>query len=320
MKNKIGIFLYFFLCTTLLSANTLDSAKEFINAKNYSQALVTLNAVVNNEPGNVEALYYLALNHYLLGNYEQTLKYGVQAYTRDHTLAKEIRQYSNQEKFGIDLKIGLFRKIRLAKQLRNELYLVLQNEPDNVNAHYVLGYYYIFTPYLLSGSIKKSLSHIEQVAKSDMQRAHPIYSAYYKKTKNSKQYSENLSQWYKDYPEDWSALIELARAEQDKNNHLKSYTLLSQWLEKNPQDAKAIYQVGRLSATTGSYLEQGENSLIQYLSMPRDIDNPEYKWAHYRLAMIYQHLDKSLEAQEHISKALEIDPKNDEFLKLKSKL
>lgn len=320
MKNKIGIFLYFFLCTTLLSASTLESAKESIDANSYSQALVTLNAVVSNEPDNTEAIYYLALNHYLLKNYEQTLKYGVQAYTRDHTLAKEIRQYSNQEKFGVDLKIGLFRKIRLAKQLRNELYLVLQTEPDNVNAHYVLGYYYIFTPFLLSGSIKKSLYHIEQVAKSDMQRAHPIYSAYYKKTKNSKQYSENLSQWHKNYPEDWTAVIELARAEQDKSNTEKSYTLLSQWLKKNPQDAKAIYQIGRLAATTGNYLKQGEDSLIQYLGMLRDMDNPEYKWAHYRLAMIYQHLNDSLKAQEHISKAIEIEPNNAEFLKLQSKL
>ena len=319
--KKIVFTLIFTIFTCLqLSADSLDSAKTLLNAKNYSESLKNLQTLTAQEPENIEALYYLALNHYLIGNYEKMITIGVKAYTKDHTLAKEVRQYSNDQNFGADVKIGLFRKIRLAKQIRNELYLVLEDQPNNANAHYALGYYYILTPYLLSGSVKKSLYHIDQLSKQDKKRAYPIYSSYYLKTKNSKKHIENLNQWYTDYPDDWSAVIELARVEQNKGMHEKSFTLLNQWIQKNPQDAKAVYQIGRLAATTGDFLEEGKSSLLKYLDFPKDIDNPEPKWAHYRLAMIYQHLKDISKAQEHISKALSFDSKNKEFLKLKAKL
>lgn len=323
MKKILGLLLCGFFYAASLHANTLELAKESLNAKNYSESLKTLESLTKQEPQDIEALYYLALNHYLLGNYEDMVKLGVQAYTKDHTLAKAVRQYANRENFGADVKIGLFRKIRLAKQIRNELYLVLEKEPNNVNAHYALGYYYILTPYILSGSIKKSLFHINRLAEYDMKRAYPVYSDYFKKTKNSKQYLSNLNQWYKHHPDDKSAVITFARHEQERDNSARSYELLSMWQQENsesPDIAHIIYQIGRLAATSGDYLQEGEMSLIKYLDLPIDVDNPEAKWAHYRLSMIYQHMQDKVNAQKHIAKALSFDSKNKEFLKHKAKL
>ncbi len=322
MKKTLGLILFSFFYSVYLQANTLDLAKASLEAENYSKSLKTLQTITKQDPANIEALYYLSLNHYLVGNYEEMIRLGVKAYTKDHTLAKNVRQYANNENFGADVKIGLFRKIRLARQIRNELYFVLQSEPDNVNAHYALGYYYILTPYLLSGSIKKSLYHINYLADFDIKRAYPIYSAYYRKTKDSENFLNNLTQWYKKYPDDWNAVVELSRHEQTSNPE-KSYELLTNWLQSNTNDvddAQAIYQIGRLAATTGDYLKEGETSLLQYLELPENVDNPEHKWAHYRLSMIYQHLKEMSKVQEHITKALEIDPKNSEFLKFKAKL
>jgi len=321
LVRKLVVFIFCILLSAYhLHANTLDVAKEFIDSKKYSQSLDVLKSLNKSNPENIEAIYYLALNFYLLGNYEDTIKYSVQAYTQNHKLAKEVRQYSNKQNFGSDLKIGLMRKIRLAKQIRNELYLVLQNEPDNINAHYALSYYYIYAPYIISGSVKKSLYHIEQVAKADKQRAYPIYNDYYKKIKNSEKYLDNLNQWRRNYSNDWDATIEQARYEQKYGDLKDSYMLISDWINTNGNDAKAIYQLGRLAATSGKYLDEGEESLKKYLTIPHDIDNPEYKWAHYRLSMIYKHLKDITKAQEHITKALEIDADNKEFLKFKAKL
>jgi len=319
--QKLVIFIsIIFAYNFSLSANTLENAKLSLDNKNYQQSLSILNTLVTDDPDDIEAIYYLALNHYLLGNYERTISLGVRAYTKNHELAKEVRQHSNKQNFGADIKIGLFRKIRLAKQIRNELYVVLQSAPNNTNAHFALGYYYILTPYLLSGSIKKSLYHIDQVAKIDKERAYPIYNAYYKKTKQSEKYLNNLKLWQKTYPNDWFATLESARYEQEYGDQNKAYALIFNWIQTQGDDAKAIYQIGRLAATSGNFLAEGENNLLKYLTLPHDIDNPEYKWAHYRLSMIYQHKGNINKAKDHIAKALALDPKNKEFLKFKKKL
>jgi len=315
----ILLFILFFVNLTL-EASTLNTAKKLISEKQYSQSLEVLKKTTDSDPNNIEALYYLAMNYYILGEYELTVKHGVKAYTKNHKLADEVRKYANEQNFGEKAKIGMFRKIRLAKQIRNELLLILQDEPDNVNAHYALGYFYIYTPYILSGSIKKSIYHIEKLSKLDAQRAFAVYNDYFKKTKNSKKYLKNLALWRESFPNDWLATIELARYEQEYGDLEKSYKLIKNWISSNGKKSKAVYQIGRLAATSGKYLDEGEAAFEQYLSMPLLAENPTQDWAYFRLAMIYQHKQDIDKAQIYLSKALAIDSENKNFIKLKKKL
>lgn len=102
------------------------------NAKNYDQAEAGFKEVLQTEPNNADALFYLGNIYYIRQNYEASLPYFEQAAKIDFKSVEKLMALGENQRTlkKFDTAIVQYQK-------------VLGFAPDNANAYYALGLTYI---------------------------------------------------------------------------------------------------------------------------------------------------------------------------------
>lgn len=314
------IFLFQLVLSFPSKAEPIAEARALLSNNQPTKALDIL-STLDGDKLSSEAEFLLADAYLRTNNIEKSIEHAIKSVELDPKSSESHMVFAEAQ--GLKLangKGGALKKLGIVKKVRKSFELAVNLDSDNIRARNGLAQFYLMAPGIAGGSKKKALKQAQAIFAIDKERGYPILAEVYRSTKKTQQLSDTLINWQKDFPANWNAVISTARYEQSLNNHAKAYELLNQWLVKNPSDLAAQYQLGRLAATSGEFLNEGESSLKSYLSTPKIEGQPEYQWAHYRIAMIYQHKNQPELAKEHVNKGLELDPNNEELLKLKANL
>lgn len=322
MKRLLLILLLLVQCLlnfTLL-AEPLAEARTLLEANETQKALEILSSL-DKENLSAEAEFLLADAFLRSNKLEKAIKHSSKALQLDPKVSEHHMIFAEAQ--GLKLASGdgsVFKKMGMVKRVRKSFEAAVKLDPKNIRAREGLAQFYLMAPGIAGGSKKKALVQAKAIFEVNKQKGYPLLAQIYSGTKKPKQARETLTQWQKEFPNDWNAVIAMVFYEQSLDNHNKSYELLKSWLESKPNDLAALYQVGRLAATSSEYLDEGAIALQTYISKPVEKFAPDYEWAHYRIAMIYKHKNELELASVHIEKGLELNPNNEQLQKLKAEL
>lgn len=75
-----------------------------------------------------------------------------------------------------------------------------------------------------------------------------------------------------------------------------------------PGDPNALYQIGRTGALSGQQLDRARDCLIAYVELEVVGNSPGKAAAHWRLGMVYEHLENLSSAIEQFEASVQLDP------------
>jgi len=189
-------------------------------------------------------------------------------------------------------------------------------DPNNVEGRYDLIQWYLETPGIAGGSIKRALAEAEQIKRRD-----PYFGniASGRVLEHQKKFveAERAYQAARDLKtarfEAHYALGYLHKQTKDYAKALAAFETVLQLPsnEDRPYQigrAEAYYQIGRTCLLFGERLDRGEEALKIYLQLRPNFYMPSLAWAHIRLGNIYEKRGRHAQARAEYEAALALEP------------
>ncbi|HTJ79062.1 MAG TPA: tetratricopeptide repeat protein [Rariglobus sp.] len=280
---SVGIPLRFsilFLCALALreplhaNDNPLDDAIALFNGHRVPEARALLAPLVESEPNNTQALWYLGKADILMQRREEAagiLQRAVKLSPQDHRILADYGTASLlcATDFGFSLK-----SIGYARQGKNALLEAVRLAPDVIAYREGLVAFYKQAPAIVGGSVDKAYAQAEEIAKRDPIRGTVIKASI---LASEKKYAE-------------------ARA------------VCEESLRIQPDSYMALYTLGRIASESGQELARGEQALRRCLELTPAIQEPDFAGVHYRLGMIAEKSGHPDTARTEYQRALTLEP------------
>lgn len=95
-----------------------------------------------------------------------------------------------------------------------------------------------------------------------------------------------------------------------RKRYAEAISAFEDGIQKDPTDSNNYYQVGHAAVLGKFHIQEGIEDIQKYLTMPYDwrLDAPTYKWAHYRLGMLYGISGDKVNEKSKYEAALKLDP------------
>ncbi|MGH8396660.1 MAG: tetratricopeptide repeat protein [Gammaproteobacteria bacterium] len=205
--------------------------------------------------------------------------------------------------------VGFFSKLGIAHKILAAYQQAVQADPESTDAQFSLFQYYIAAPGIAGGSTDKAKEQIAALDKLDPVQAAIARATLAMKNKDNKQAEGYLRAAVKlDKTGEANTQLGLFLLNQKRFND--AIAALQDGISKDPNNSINYYYVG-LSAVLGkNNVQAGMQALQKYLTMPHDWhpDTPTYKWAHYRLGMLYGATGDKVDEKAQYEAALKLDP------------
>ncbi len=253
---------------------SLADAVALVKAHHPSEALPLLAAIVDREPANTQALWYLGKANLLMQRREEAAAFLERAVKLSPHDPRILADYGTACLLrASDLGVS-FTSIGYARRGRDALLEAVQLAPDVIAYREGLVAFYRKAPGIVGGSMAKAYAQADEIIKRD-----PVRGSILKATVQAED---------KKYDE--------ARAACEKALHLQ------------PDNYMALYTLGRIASESGQELPRGEQALRHCLELKPAIQEPDFAGVHYRLGLIAEkggHLDVA-RAEYQIS--VKLDP------------
>jgi tetratricopeptide (TPR) repeat protein len=308
----IAVFLSFY---SAISAQnyTLEEGKRLFKEEKYEEAKTVLLKVVEREPENPEMNFLLCKVYLVLGDQDNSIKYGEKAVKLNGSKSEYHlwlgRAYVIQAQKGSKLK-ALFR----AKKGKDEWEKAVELDSTNLEARFALMEYYIGAPGIAGGDKKKAKKQAEILEKID-----PFYGAYAwalfweveKDFDKAEAYLRKAADL--DTSSDYSATYELGSFLQRQKRYSEAAQVYAKLYNQHPDQMPALYQVGKTYLLVKDSLDKAARCFQQYLQVPPKKGNPDWAAAHWRLGMVYDLQGKTDLAVAELEEAVRLDPKSKEY-------
>lgn len=270
------------------AAGSPDPGLRMLETENYSAAQAYFQSMLRKDPRNAGTAADMA-RLYLAQGQNQT---GVQWARKAVALAPDNAvfemllgdayvQYVND--------VGFFSKFGIAHRILAAYQKAVQLDPDNADARYSLAMYYIMAPGLVGGSTVKGHAQIAALDKIAPTEAEQALAEDALERKHFKRGEALLQQAAQHSSGEGSAVaLALLLAEHD-HQYVRAMRVLDQAIRKDPHADLAYYELGHVAVLGKTHVPQGIAGLQKYLGLPHSWrpGTPPYKWAHYRLGMLY---------------------------------
>jgi len=269
-----------FVCTTALEPvlradeKPLDAAIALVKAHHPSEARPLLAAIVEREPNNTQALWYLGKANLFTQRREEAAAFLERAATLSPNDPRILADYGTAclmraSDLGVSLK-----SIGYARRGRDALLQAVQLSPDVIAYREGLVAFYRKAPGIVGGSMAKAYAQADEIIKRD-----PVRGSIVKATilAEEKKYDE-------------------ARASCEKA------------LQTQPDNYLALYTLGRIASETGVELARGEQVLRHCLELTPAIQEPDFGGVHYRLGLIAEKAGHPDTARAEYQIAVKLDP------------
>ena len=256
------------------AGNPLQDAISLFNAHRVPEARAILAPLVEREPDNAQALWYLGKSDLLMQRRLEAadiLERAVQLSPQDHRILADYGTACLMS--ATDLGFSL-KSISYARNGRNALLEAVKLAPDVIAYREGLVAFYKQAPAIVGGSVAKAYAQADEISKRD-----PVRGAVIKATilASEKKYAE-------------------ARAVCEAS------------LRTQPDSYMALYTIGRIASESGEDLARGEQALRRCLELKPAIQEPDYAGVHYRLGLIAEKNGHPEIARTEYQSALKIEP------------
>ena len=299
--------------------NSLQTGIKLFEEGKYSQAEEILRSIVDQEPQNASAYFYLGRIYYERKDYSPAIK--------RLEKATELEDNNADHHFWLAAACGrkaqntsIFKKPGLAKRTKYEFERAIELNPDHVRAREGFVRFLVKAPGVMGGSNEEAYLQAEEIKKRDPIWAHKAYARIYMDEENYEKASQEYYAAIEEDPTDPELYYLLKDLYVESENSEKAFSTLEELLVKFPEEMEAYYDIGAIGAAQGFNLDRGIQCLNRYLQAEPAEDRPSPSWAHYQLGMIYEHTDKLDSARVHYESALALDSNNKEAKKALKKL
>ena len=266
------------------STTGLTQGIQLFEKKKYTDAKQIFQAIIDQNKENAEAYYYLGRISLIENDYNNAAKLLEKAVKYDENSSRNYQQlaiaYGQKTQ-----KAGIFKKMGLAKKMKNAALKAVELDSDNVKARQILFDYYYNVPGIAGGSKEKAKQQADEINKRDPFIGKFCLVQIYIAEKKLNLAQEILVDIIKEHKTDSNANRSLKRVENMLNNIGYEYI-------KNEQYEKAI-EILKINTTEFPESANAWDSLAE---------------AHAKNG------EKEL-AIKYYEKALEVNAQNSKFLK-----
>lgn len=310
-------FCIFLMSSICFSQASIEKAEAFIFKKEFKNAQNEMTIFLKTEPEDNFAIE-------LLGDVYGHQKKWDEAIEQYKTLTEKQPNNANyQYKYGgalgmKALSISKLKALGIIGDVKSAFLKAAELDPKHIDARWALVELYVSLPGIVGGSFSKALKYAEELQKLSEVDGYlakgyvyeyddepELAEKYYKKAiqvGGSVTCYEKLTAFYEGQNEPEKAIGNLEDAQKK--------------LQRNAMH----YQIGKVCADYNLQLDKGEKCLKAYLSHYSSKDGVPKAWAYYRMAQIYKHKKKKIEALKWIDKAISGLPEIEEFKDEKLKI
>ncbi len=256
------------------AGDPLAEAITLFNAHRVPEARPLLAALVEREPDNAQALWYLGKADLVMQRREEAadlLQRAVKLAPKDPRILADYGTACliSASELGVS-----FKSIGYARQGRDALLLAVQLAPDEIAYREGLVAFYRKAPGIVGGSMAKAYAQADEIAKRD-----PVRGAVIK-----------------------------ASIQAEEKKYDEARTTCEDALRSQPDSYLALYTLGRIASESGQDLARGEQALRRCLELTPAIQEPDYAGVYYRLGLIAEKNGHPETARAEYQTALKIEP------------
>lgn len=204
--------------------------------------------------------------------------------------------------------VSFFERGVLAGRALDALKKAVELDPANVDARVFLAGYYLNAPVLAGGSVRKAREQAEAIVALDPSRGSSVLAGIHIKNEEYDEALAILESCAAERPRDLDCRYQLAMLHQQLERYESAFETFEAILEIEPDDRGALYQLGRTAAISGERVERGIECLELYLTLEEWPGHPGHDGAHWRLGMLYEHLDDRARARSEYETAIRLNP------------
>lgn len=354
IKKAIPWFLgLFIMAVPLLSPNTVlaqdnDLGESLFEEGKIDEAEVQFKNVLKSNSKDAKANYFMGRIEFSRNSYGDATKWFEKAvkYESDNSYYNLWlgRAFGRRAQSASKLKQPF-----LARKTKSYFEKAVELDSDNVLAREDLISYYLQAPGFLGGSVAKAKEQADEIKKRNPIMGHFAWADIYDDQEEPQKVENEYYQAITSYPDSaapYYRLINLYVQQQrydealpisnkvvevdtssanslfSKGNVLQqmesfeeAISTYDELLAQYPDQHAAYYQIGRVASISGTQLEKGEQSMLSYINSEFEPGENSLKWAHYRLGLIYEHMNRNNQAKSEYETALKFDKKFDEAKK-----
>lgn len=310
MTARFGSILVLFLAAafSVQAADIPNPGMQMLESENYSGAQAYFQAQLQKNPKNAAAAADMAKLNLARGKIKDGVQWAEKAVALDPQDAGDRILLGDAYGYYVG-QVSIFSKLGVAHKIRAAYQKAVQLAPDNADARLSLIIYYIVAPGIAGGSTAQAKKQIAVLAKMDAVKADHA--------------NATLALANKDIPKAEGLLRDAARTDNSgdsdyelglllmsQKHYAEAIGVFEDGIQKAPENSKNYYQVGHTAVLGKIHVQAGIGDLQKYLSMPHDWhpETPTYKWAHYRLGMLYGLAGDKKDEKAQYQAALKIDP------------
>jgi tetratricopeptide (TPR) repeat protein len=307
------VILLSFHCVASALDYTLEEGKRLFKEEKYEEAKEVLLKVVEKEPENPEANFFLCKVYLILGDYDNSIKYGEKAIKLNDSQSEYHHwlgsAYGVQAQKGSKLK-ALFR----AEKAKNEFEKAVELDSTNVGARFDLMQYYIGAPGIVGGDKKKAKKEAEIIQGLDSFSGAYAWALFWQAEKDSDKVETYLRKAVDlDTSSTYSATYQLGSFLQQRKKYHEAAEIFEKLYSQHPDQTSALYQIGRTHLFAKDSLDKAERCFKQYLQVEPKKGAPDWAAAHWRLGMVYDLQGKTDLTIAELEEAVRLDPKKKEY-------
>ncbi|MCJ7578488.1 MAG: tetratricopeptide repeat protein [candidate division Zixibacteria bacterium] len=304
-----------FHCAVSAQVYTLEEGKRLFKEEKYEEAKEVLLKVVEKEPENPEANFFLCKVYLILDDYDNSIKYGEKAVKLNDSQSEYHHWLGSahviQAQKGSKLK-ALFR----AKKGKDEFEKAVELDSTNLDARFDLMQYYIGAPGIAGGDKKKAKKQAEIIQGLDSLYGAYAWALFWQAEKDFGKEETYLRKAVElDTSSNYFASYQLGFFLQEQKKYQDAASVFEKIFKEHPDQMTFLYQLGRTYLFAKDSLDKAARCFQQYLQVEPKKGAPDWAAAHWRLGMVYDLQGKTDLAIAELEEAVRLDPKNKEYQK-----
>lgn len=302
------IFLTVAVSFTAYAADNSDPGMQMLRTENYSGAQAYFEAALQKNPQDAEAAANMAKLYLSQGQAKTAVDWAQKAVALAPKDAAYQSLLGSAYSAYID-DVSIFSKLGVAHKMLAAFQQAVALDPNDADARSDLSEYYSQAPGMAGGSIDKANEQIAALDKLDPVKA-ALARADMAIQKKDDQKAEAYLQTAVKLDRTGNSDFVLGAFLLSQNHFEEAFAAFQDGIQKDPENSAGYYQVGKAAILGKIHIQEGIVALQKYLTMPHGWHPsvPTYKWAHYRLGLLYGIAGDKDNEKAQYEEALKLDP------------